>query len=66
MEVIRRVSDLLHGHPALIQGFNIFLPDGYHMDMVDHADNQATTPTVPDRRPHKRQKRASNAVNNRL
>ena len=30
--VIDRVSSLFKGHPTLIQGFNNFLPPGYHIE----------------------------------
>ncbi|KAJ1657093.1 hypothetical protein IWQ61_003458 [Dispira simplex] len=46
--VIHRVSELFRGHPSLIQGFNTFLPPGYHIDCgVNPADGayvQVTTP----------------------
>ncbi|KAJ1966921.1 hypothetical protein IWQ62_002167 [Dispira parvispora] len=46
--VIHRVSDLFRGHPSLIQGFNTFLPPGYHIDCgVNSGDGayvQVTTP----------------------
>ncbi|RPD71434.1 PAH2 domain-containing protein [Lentinus tigrinus ALCF2SS1-7] len=32
--VIQRVSNLFHGHPALIQGLNTFLPAGYRMPEI--------------------------------
>ncbi|CAG8797288.1 7454_t:CDS:2, partial [Racocetra persica] len=39
--VIERVSSLFKGHPALIQGFNTFLPPGYHIEC-------STNPHDPD------------------
>ncbi|EJD54420.1 hypothetical protein AURDEDRAFT_110072 [Auricularia subglabra TFB-10046 SS5] len=43
--VIERVSTLFAGHPRLIQGFNTFLPAGYHIECSpDHAIT-VTTPT---------------------
>ncbi|KAJ7603117.1 histone deacetylase complex, SIN3 component [Roridomyces roridus] len=44
--VIQRVSQLFHGNPSLIQGFNTFLPLGYRID-VSHSDHTitVTTPT---------------------
>ena len=50
--VIERVSTLFRGHPALIQGFNTFLPPGYRIDFYcpygsDPANGTiyVTTPT---------------------
>lgn len=40
--VIERVSNLFHGHPALIQGFNTFLPEGYYIETSNNPD-------LPDR-----------------
>ncbi|PCH44684.1 hypothetical protein WOLCODRAFT_123950 [Wolfiporia cocos MD-104 SS10] len=37
--VIERVSNLFHGHPTLIQGFNTFLPAGYRIDCATDAQN---------------------------
>lgn len=46
--VIDRVSNLFNGHPALIQGFNTFLPPGYRIE-CGTADNpdaiRVTTPS---------------------
>lgn len=37
-EVINRVSNLFHGHPDLIVGFNTFLPPGYKIEVSqEHA-----------------------------
>ncbi|GAA98485.1 uncharacterized protein L969DRAFT_88610 [Mixia osmundae IAM 14324] len=36
--VIARVSTLFKGHPALIQGFNTFLPPGYRIECLPNAD----------------------------
>ncbi|EPQ49836.1 PAH2 domain-containing protein [Gloeophyllum trabeum ATCC 11539] len=30
--VVQRVSSLFRGYPALIQGFNVFLPPGYRIE----------------------------------
>jgi paired amphipathic helix protein Sin3a len=45
--VIQRVSHLFHGNPALIQGFNTFLPQGYRIDISPDHDHTitVTTPT---------------------
>lgn len=44
--VIENVSTLFKGHPNLIQGFNIFLPEGYQMGCtVDGLTITVTTPT---------------------
>ncbi|KAI0062716.1 hypothetical protein BV25DRAFT_1803353 [Artomyces pyxidatus] len=43
--VIQRVSNLFHGHPSLIQGFNTFLPVGYRIDVG--ASSQMITVTTP-------------------
>jgi len=47
--VIKRVSQLFHGHPVLIQGFNTFLPVGYRIecssDPQDEGFITVTTPT---------------------
>ncbi|KZT07953.1 uncharacterized protein LAESUDRAFT_698018 [Laetiporus sulphureus 93-53] len=46
--VIERVSNLFHGHPSLIQGFNTFLPAGYRIECTDDASNPNTiTVTTP-------------------
>ncbi|KAF9525755.1 hypothetical protein CPB83DRAFT_859047 [Crepidotus variabilis] len=46
--VIRRVSHLFHGHPALIQGFNTFLPIGYRIECsTDPQDIGIITVTTP-------------------
>lgn len=46
--VIERVSQLFHGHPSLIQGFNTFLPIGYRIDCSsDQADTGYITVTTP-------------------
>ncbi|RPD71423.1 PAH2 domain-containing protein [Lentinus tigrinus ALCF2SS1-7] len=43
--VIERVSNLFHGHPALIQGFTTFLPAGYRMpETTVNPDPSVTTP----------------------
>ncbi|CAK7263490.1 Transcriptional regulatory protein sin3 [Sporothrix epigloea] len=46
--VISRVSDLFAGHPSLIQGFNTFLPPGYHIECgLENNPNsiRVTTPS---------------------
>ncbi|CAK7262925.1 Transcriptional regulatory protein sin3 [Sporothrix epigloea] len=46
--VISRVSDLFAGHPTLIQGFNTFLPPGYHIECgLENNPNsiRVTTPS---------------------
>ncbi|KAH9932297.1 uncharacterized protein B0H18DRAFT_987465 [Fomitopsis serialis] len=46
--VIERVSNLFHGHPTLIQGFNTFLPTGYRIDCTTDAQNpNSITVTTP-------------------
>ena len=45
--VIERVSNLFHGHPALIQGFNTFLPAGYRIETSDNPDPNYITVTTP-------------------
>ena len=45
--VIERVSNLFHGHPALIQGFNTFLPAGYRIETTDNPDPNFITVTTP-------------------
>ncbi|KZT66663.1 hypothetical protein DAEQUDRAFT_730074 [Daedalea quercina L-15889] len=46
--VIERVSNLFHGHPTLIQGFNTFLPAGYRIDCTTDAQNpNSITVTTP-------------------
>ncbi|THH20323.1 hypothetical protein EW146_g1003 [Bondarzewia mesenterica] len=46
--VISRVSSLFHGHPALIKGFNTFLPVGYRIDVgSDSHSSEYITVTTP-------------------
>ncbi|KAH9887270.1 hypothetical protein C8Q73DRAFT_713400 [Cubamyces lactineus] len=45
--VIERVSNLFHGHPSLIQGFNTFLPAGYRIETTAHPDPNYITVTTP-------------------
>lgn len=46
--VIRRVSQLFNGHPALIQGFNTFLPVGYRIECSSDPKQSAfITVTTP-------------------
>ncbi len=44
---IEHVSNLFHGHPALIQGFNTFLPAGYRIETGDNADPNTITIIAP-------------------
>ena len=32
--VVQHVSELFYGHPTLLQHFNIFLPQGYKIDIL--------------------------------
>lgn len=45
--VIDRVSSLFRAHPALIQGFNTFLPPGYTIQCQVSADKNTITVTTP-------------------
>jgi paired amphipathic helix protein Sin3a len=46
--VIQRVANLFHGHPALIQGFNTFLPVGYRIEVgSDAQSSEVITVTTP-------------------
>lgn len=45
--VISRVSNLFTGHPELIQGFNTFLPPGYHIECGAGDDPNAIRVTTP-------------------
>ena len=46
--VIERVSNLFQGHPALIQGFNTFLPAGYRIECdTESSDPSFITVTTP-------------------
>ena len=45
--VIDRVSNLFAGHPALIQGFNTFLPPGYRIECGTQDDPNAIRVTTP-------------------
>ncbi|CAM0137869.1 unnamed protein product [Umbelopsis sp. WA50703] len=46
--VIERVSTLFRGHPALISGFNTFLPPGYRIECtVDPNDQDVIRVTTP-------------------
>ncbi|OLL24573.1 Transcriptional regulatory protein SIN3, partial [Neolecta irregularis DAH-3] len=42
--VIDRVSTLFYGHPALIQGFNTFLPPGFRIECEDDRTIRVITP----------------------
>lgn len=45
--VIQRVSTLFNGHPALIQGFNTFLPPGYRIECGTEDNPDAIRVTTP-------------------
>ncbi|KAL4798324.1 hypothetical protein BDV19DRAFT_357595 [Aspergillus venezuelensis] len=45
--VIQRVSNLFNGHPALIQGFNTFLPPGYRIECGTEDNPDAIRVTTP-------------------
>ena len=45
--VIERVSTLFNGHPALIQGFNTFLPPGYRIECGTDDNPDAIRVTTP-------------------
>ena len=45
--VIDRVSTLFNGHPELIQGFNTFLPSGYHIECGTNDDPNSIRVTTP-------------------
>ncbi|OJJ46130.1 hypothetical protein ASPZODRAFT_133127 [Penicilliopsis zonata CBS 506.65] len=45
--VIQRVSSLFNGHPALIQGFNTFLPPGYRIECGTEDNPDAIRVTTP-------------------
>ncbi|KAL9934845.1 hypothetical protein V8E36_006620 [Tilletia maclaganii] len=44
--VIERVSTLFRGHPALIQGFNTFLPPGYRIECSTEDDGDGSTGVI--------------------
>src|SRR5699024_3322980 len=44
---IQRVSTLFNGHPALIQGFNTFLPPGYRIECGTEDNPDAIRVTTP-------------------
>lgn len=44
--VIDRVSTLFRGHPALIQGFNTFLPPGYRIECSDLSGTNPSGGTI--------------------
>lgn len=47
--VIERVSTLFRGHPALISGFNTFLPPGYRIECTtDERDRDIIKVTTPN------------------
>lgn len=41
--MIERVSMLFAGHPALIQGFNTFLPPGYRIECMTDPEDEANS-----------------------
>ncbi|KAJ3525077.1 hypothetical protein NMY22_g10725 [Coprinellus aureogranulatus] len=45
--VIRRVSVMFHGKPQLIQGFNTFLPVGYHIETSADPHDHTITVITP-------------------
>ena len=45
--MIDRVSNLFNGHPALIQGFNTFLPPGYRIECGTEENPDAIRVTTP-------------------
>lgn len=45
--MIQRVSTLFNGHPALIQGFNTFLPPGYRIECGTDDNPDAIRVTTP-------------------
>lgn len=45
--VIQRVSELFNGHPALIQGFNTFLPPGYRIECGTEDNPHTIRVTTP-------------------
>lgn len=45
--MIQRVSTLFNGHPALIQGFNTFLPPGYRIECGTEDNPDAIRVTTP-------------------
>ncbi|KZW00593.1 hypothetical protein EXIGLDRAFT_639357 [Exidia glandulosa HHB12029] len=45
--VIHRVSTLFRGHPMLIEGFNTFLPAGYHIQCSTDLQTNTITVTTP-------------------
>ncbi|KAI5291432.1 Transcriptional regulatory protein sin3 [Ascosphaera acerosa] len=45
--VIQRVSSLFNGHPALISGFNTFLPPGYRIECGTDDNPDAIRVTTP-------------------
>uniref|UniRef100_A0A672HW39 Paired amphipathic helix protein Sin3b n=1 Tax=Salarias fasciatus TaxID=181472 RepID=A0A672HW39_SALFA len=44
--VINRVSQLFHGHPDLVLGFNAFLPPGYRIEVPKNGGKSQTSPAV--------------------
>lgn len=46
--VIDRVSTIFRGHPALIMGFNTFLPPGYRIESTNNPDNPICVITPQD------------------
>ncbi|KAG6865516.1 hypothetical protein C0991_001836 [Blastosporella zonata] len=44
---VSRVAHLFRGNPVLLHGFNVFLPEGYHIDISDPTDPNTVTVTTP-------------------
>ncbi|KAJ7649742.1 paired amphipathic helix [Roridomyces roridus] len=44
---IQRVSQLFHGNPSLIRGFDMFLPVVYHIN-ISHSDHTITGTSIPN------------------
>lgn len=45
--VINRVSQLFHGHPDLVLGFNAFLPPGYRIEIPKNGMAFLQSPFSP-------------------
>lgn len=50
--VINRVSQLFHGHPDLVLGFNAFLPPGYRIEIPKNGMAFLQSPFSPQVSPH--------------
>ncbi|KAF0305787.1 Paired amphipathic helix protein Sin3a [Amphibalanus amphitrite] len=68
--VITRVSSLFRGHPALIVGFNTFLPPGYKVEVQSsnntYSDTIVSPPPKPNHQPPTEPPRSSYGTNNIL